>query len=336
MSTGPARRLLCTAFLGSLLGAARALAGGEPVASDVSGLAVGAPERFARYEDSYAIWNRMQNNGWSGGHDDQALRGHYSFKYTFCGQQLHRSTAGSPSGPGTGGESTLCPTRPALRNIELFFGFTGEFDFYYGTRASSPVINRLSQPGFYARFPMAPLVDGSALQDSVEVGIQHRSNGQVTDVSLPGGDRRAGENYAAGNREYFDTISRSAQFASIAVDRGVSWFGQPVELRSRLKLYFGSRESEVNWGPLANRGLRFADYDRLTLRATTSFKPWTFDAEWRLGDKGLATDSWNFGFQWDLAGVPLYARVHRGPMNTLSNYTQRQDSIGIGLRFARY
>jgi outer membrane phospholipase A len=32
----------------------------------------------------------------------------------------------------------------------------------------------------------------------------------------------------------------------------------------------------------------------------------------------------------------LYLRLHRGPMNTLSNYTQRQDSIGIGIRFASF
>lgn len=40
--------------------------------------------------------------------------------------------------------------------------------------------------------------------------------------------------------------------------------------------------------------------------------------------------------QWDLFDLPLYLRLHHGPMNTLANYTQRQDSIGFGLRLARF
>ena len=32
---------------------------------------------------------------------------------------------------------------------------------------------------------------------------------------------------------------------------------------------------------------------------------------------------------------PLCAHYHRGPLNSLSNYTQRQDSINVGLRFAQ-
>jgi len=33
---------------------------------------------------------------------------------------------------------------------------------------------------------------------------------------------------------------------------------------------------------------------------------------------------------------PTTSRYHRGPLNTLSNYTQRQDSVGIGLRLASF
>lgn len=56
--------------------------------------------------------------------------------------------------------------------------------------------------------------------------------------------------------------------------------------------------------------------------------------QWRLGDRLLKTDSWVLGWQAPAGNaLPLYVRVHVGPMNTLSNYTQRQDSIGVGLRF---
>jgi outer membrane phospholipase A len=53
-----------------------------------------------------------------------------------------------------------------------------------------------------------------------------------------------------------------------------------------------------------------------------------------VGDKGFKTDSLTLG--WHLSAnnvIPFYVRAHFGPMNTLSNYTERQNSIGIGVRF---
>ena len=56
-----------------------------------------------------------------------------------------------------------------------------------------------------------------------------------------------------------------------------------------------------------------------------------------MGSGGFRTDAWTLGWTRtqndDKLYLPLYARLHLGPMNTLSNYTQRQDSFGVGLRF---
>jgi hypothetical protein len=63
------------------------------------------------------------------------------------------------------------------------------------------------------------------------------------------------------------------------------------------------------------------------------------EAQWTVGDKGFKTDSLDLAWQWTEGknwGLPLYVRYHVGPLNTLSNYTQRQDSIGVGVRFAAF
>jgi len=57
------------------------------------------------------------------------------------------------------------------------------------------------------------------------------------------------------------------------------------------------------------------------------------EAGWTVGDRFFKTDSLNLGWYLGDLPLPVYLRLHFGPMNTLSNYTQRQDAIWIGFRF---
>ena len=224
------------------------------------------------------------------------------------------------------------------KDTAFLFAYTGEFDFYLGTRRSGPVINRVSNPGLFVRVPLSSLgLEHAGLEqrDSVIVGLEHRSDGQVTDVATAEGALRAQREYAAGNRAYFDTISVGANYWSVTVDRA-DVLGTGLDLRMKTRIYLKGQESAVTWGPKAFTGTRFSDYDRLQLNAAYAFGPVVLDAEWRVGSRGLAADSWTFGAEVRNWIVPFYVRAHRGPMNTLSNYTQRQDSIGVGLRFARF
>jgi hypothetical protein len=187
----------------------------------LSGSEAGALERFGRYEDSFMVWNHMQNNGWAA-KDEAALRARYSFKYTFCGPQVGRDGTNVPTPPPRDSSGwSVCPEGPVLRQLELFAAYTGEFDFYLGTRPSGPVINRLSMPGFYVRAPLTLLnKNWSNDIDSIELGLQHRSNGQVADAVKDGGPEVAEAQYRARQHEYFDTISRGANFFSLALDSG--------------------------------------------------------------------------------------------------------------------
>lgn len=313
------------------------------VSQSVSGKDLNDPQRLTAYEDSYAVWNQMRNNGWTA-KDEQALRAKISFKYTFCGPQFRRPAGQARIDEKTDSgrrEKSWCPTSGKWAEAELYFGYTAEFDFYAGTRPSGPVIGRVNAPGFFVRMPANLWFPGAGWKDAdgLEFGFQHRSDGQATEVTDPRDARIANEQYAAGNRAYFDTISRGANFLLIAVDKQLPQppIGESLTVRAKLRLYLGKQDSAITWGPLANAGRKFSDYDRLQLHAWWRFSPQVqLDLDWRLGDRGLATDSWTLGAEFNVAKVPLYVRLHRGPMNTLSNYAQRQDSIGIGLRFASF
>ena len=316
--------------------------GTAKLTESVSGKDLSDVQRLTAYEDSYAIWNQMRNTEWTT-KDEQSLRTKISFKYTFCGPQFRRPSKGqraeSESSSAKQADS-WCPTTGKWAEAELFFGYTGEFDFYAGTRPSGPVIGRVNAPGLFVRLPARLFLDPDwKTADGLEIGLQHRSDGQSTEVSGERNTRIAKEQYAAGNRQFFDTISRGANFLLIAVDKELPEppIGDKLTLRAKLRVYLGEQDSVVTWGPLANTGQRFSDYDRLQLHAWWRISHQIqIDIGWRLGDRGLATDSWTLGAEFTLATLPLYLRFHRGPMNTLSNYTQRQDSIGFGIRFASF
>jgi len=312
------------------------------LAQSVSGKELGDPQRLTAYEDSYAVWNQMRNNGWTS-KDEQSLRTKLSFKYTFCGPQFRRPSRSDRNDTGASAEAradSWCPSAGKWAEAELFFGYTAEFDYYAGTRPSGPVLGRVNAPGLFVRLPAKLFLDKDWKDaDGLELGLQHRSNGQTREVSGERDARVAGEQYAAGNRQFFDTVSRGANFLLIAVDKELPKppVGERLTLRAKLRVYLGEQDSAVTWGPLANSGRKFSDYDRLQLHAWWRFsRELQFDVNWRLGDRGLATDSWTLGAEFKLGSVPLYLRLHRGPMNTLSNYTQQQDSIGIGIRFASF
>jgi hypothetical protein len=308
----------------------------------LSGKKLSDPLRLTVYEENYAVWQQMRNNGWTG-KDEQALRAKISFKYTFCGPQFRRSKEQASVDVGTSGDvgkDSWCPTSGRLDRAEFYFGYTGEFDFYAGTRPSGPVIGRVNAPGFFVRLPAKEFLGNDWKKtDGLEIGVQHRSDGQATEVTNARAARVANEQYAAGNRPFFDTISRGANFLLIAVDKELDRppIGQSLTIQAKARLYLGQQDSDITWGPLANSGRRFSDYDRLQLHAWWRLHPKVqLDLDWRLGDRGLATDSMTLGAEFTVAKLPLYVRLHRGPMNTLSNYAQRQDSVGIGLLFASF
>jgi len=280
--------------------------------------------RFQPYMMNYVIGQRTEG-------DDDSVEVQYSFKYNLFNRQ-----------------------KASLHNVYL--SFTGKFDFYMWTRDSSPVINRTSNPAVHYR--VGRTIENHALW--VDFGFEHRSNGQVTDAGARD-DNPASPTYGRfltqieldkGNREYFDGISRSANYLSItpgwrrnSVNRaGEEYDRERVELGVKL---YGSEESRITWGRDADRGLDFGDYDLVRLLVSHT-QPFDFDwlrevtarCEYVIGAKGLATDSVDLYLvvplyldsgKWK---IPLMAKAHFGPMDRLANYTESLRSFGVGLALA--
>jgi len=274
-------------------------------------------QRFQPYEMNYALWQSAQS-------DENAIDVQYSFKYV------------------------LIDYTPVENRHSVYLSYTGKFDFYMGTRSSSPVINRTSNPAIHYRYDLAICGETYSWLD---LSIEHRSDGQVADAgakdnnpnSSTFGQYLAEVEYRKGNHEYFDGISNGANYFKVSP----GWkFNEYGKADISLKLYF-SNDSNVTWGKYAGTGARFSDFDlvRFTISDTKTFhtehiKNMTYGLEYVIGSKGLATDSIEVYLivPWysktGLWKFPFIVKSHFGPMERLSDYTKSTSTVGIGLAFA--
>ena len=297
-----------------------------------TGVAEGASEgtfseRFQPYDTNYALMQGTKD-------DERAVEVQYSFKYLFYNCEFWEA------------ESLVGCT--SNNKAKLFFSYTGEFDFYMGTRESGPVINRVSNPALHFRVDDT---DENPIIDWVDFGVEHRSNGQVVDVNEVDNDPASptfGQfltqiEYQAGNHKYFDTLSRSANYINLAM-------GVETDATRRIKFsykFYFNDDSNITWGPLAGTDTEIDDYDLLNIDYSETFDigfqhfpELTFGVEYVIGREGFDTDSVdiNLIIPWEMDGkgwqIPFLIRAHIGPMDRLSDYTQSRNSIGFGVAFS--
>lgn len=279
--------------------------------------------RLVAHQPNTAAWEFS-------GDDDDALEVNYSFRYL-----LTRPDCSVEQGV----RKQQCVAGWNART-EWFFSYTGKFDFYVGTRDSGPVLNRTSNPALHWRFNRPALVGWT---DWIDVALEHRSNGQTTDYDLKDAAGRyvAEQRWLAGDRAYIDGISRGANYLSAQVRKRHAEF--PVTWWLKGKVYL-NEDSAVTWGD--HQGSRIWDYDvvRLILQwkpalpETRRFGELEVNVAYTLGLKGFATDSLDASvylssFLGKRVLLPInYAAIHVGPMNELSNYTEPQTSVFVGLK----
>jgi hypothetical protein len=336
--------------------AALALCAPAAQAQDQPCGAVGDAERFAAFHDNYALVNQMSNNGWAS-RDERAVRGQLSVKYSFVGCPQRREKDShtlkpAPADTEAKTEGDKDPGKPTsfwqrMRNAELFVSYTNRFDFYLGSRDSGPVINRLSNPGVHLRLPVRLSSDDKedGRRDAWQISLEHMSDGQVVDPVNNAHDQLlAQQAYERGDHRFFDTLSRGMNYVAVQGE----WVWQlpakkdaQFDVRAKVKAYVGKPESAITWGPLAGQGLKFADYERAKIRLGLYWPHLgRFELTTQIGDRGFSHASHSLGWQYTVRcpflnlELPIYVLAHYGPMNTLSNYTQRQDSIGFGVRLA--
>jgi len=264
-------------------------------------------ERFVPYGMSYALF---QNTNY----DDHALEANFSFRYIFDDSRIGKS------------KDTVKDWKSFS---QFFFSYTGEFDFYYNKdekpyRESEPVINRLNNFGFhYTRF----YPNNKSSLNYGEISVEHRSNGQSDNAETIDAEvKYDNEEYQA-----FDTLSRGANYVTIKTGHRAN---KGFTYQAGFKIYL-SQSADVTWGPLADKKPDFEDYDRLRLSASYAFSRVTLTGQYTVGDIRSKGDSVDFivVFPFNRWGfeLPIIFKVHEGPMENLSNYTQRTTSYGIGL-----
>ena len=244
--------------------------------------------------------------------------------------------------------------RPEFENRKwaVYLKYTGLFDFYTGTRPSGPVINRLSNIGLHWRQDSdVSLYGGQWRLQWYDIGVEHRSNGQTTDMRSEADFETARQAYARGDHRFFDGVSRGSNYLS--AETRAQHSDKRLALYLKTKLYITS-DNAVRWGPQSQQGLDISDFDRFTVGWTYTSKPEleeekhrflsVGDSEsslyWTVGDKGPRLSSLDLDYmritrieKWDIS-LPVYVRIHWGPMNNLSNYSERQTSIGVGFKFS--
>lgn len=285
--------------------------------------------RFSAYQPNSAVFQVNE-------HDDNAIEVNYSFRYLIS----------SPDCTGKGAD----PCSEYDHRLENFLTYTGKFDFYMNTRPSSPVVNRTSNPAWHLRKYCG---DNAYHLEWLDIALEHKSNGQTVsaDVIDPStGKYKAEEAYQAGDRAYIDSISRSTNYISLEGKFHFS-VGSFTNNKLYVKLFahYWNEESDVHWGQYANQNVNISDFERIRTilnvklnNATRYDEEAELGIEWTVGDKGLATDSADVWLRWPwdtnlpLIGpshFPFILRVHFGPLNELSNYSESERSIGFGLAF---
>lgn len=310
--------------------------------------------RLSAYQPNYAIFQKTED-------DESSLQVHYSFRYIMTNPDCMPIRKLSDS------DAATLPIIECLRSyskrMEFYFTYTGEFDFYAGSRTSDPVINRVSNPALHYRKYLedAPMTSNASIE-WLNIGFEHRSDGQVVEANKKVTDTTSADygKYIAqleldkNNHEYFDSISRGANYVSLETKLNIGESNADkikcdhtpscLNLYVSAKLYW-SDDSKVYWGKLANSGVRIYDYDRARIILADKFATkhrilpeMEIGVEWTIGDKLMETDSIDLNIFLpinisDRYRIPFYLRAHKGPMSTLSDYTKEQNYIGIGVRF---
>lgn len=288
-----------------------------PVVSETKPVISSWYQRFQPHELNYAIWQTSQS-------DEQAAEVQYSFKYKIYDHD-----------------------KKDFDSQDFYLSYTGKFDFYMNTRDSGPVINRTSNPAVHHRIYFR----NDRLW--IDTSLEHRSDGQVTDAKKKddSGQYLTQTEYKQGHHQYFDGISRGANYLSVTpgmkygegVHPNQTGYGGEIEVQA--KFFYFDEESEMTWGKYAGTGTGFSNFDLFRIKAahTQPFKFWFFrdvtvGTEYLIGKNGFATDSVDLYLILRLApgdfNIPLMVKAHFGPMERLSNYTQPINTIGGGLSLA--
>lgn len=303
--------------------------------------------RFTPFEPSFILPSQKATD-FQGTKDENAIEAHYSFQYIV----FNCNYAFDPSNNCTKKKDTF----------ELSLSYTGEFDFYMGSRESGPVINRISNPALNLSWKTKEDHWKSKYFSLSKLGFsfEHRSNGQVVNANKKETDINSTDYgkyltqiaYENGDHEYFDALSRGANYLTLKSKFHAGNGSDSKDMCDTrflcadfwlsYKVYI-TNDSNITWGALAGSNTSIKDYDIVRLIVSDTFEfpgtkyQMTLEVDYTVGDQLEKTDSYDINIITPVSfgglNIPILFRYHNGPMDRLSDYTREYETFGVGLIF---
>ncbi len=234
---------------------------------------------------------------------------------------------------------------------DVHLAYTGRFDFFLGSRSSSPIVNRLNNPELLLRrWDFSK--DG--INDYIQIGYGHESNGQqINSQELFDSDTRSNRN---------DFISRGWDYISVEKKYSRYW-GQDND---KCKLSFSCTEFWFTFKGILSDGLLQGDIEDAIFISDRSVDDdiRNYDGlqavishEWGRSEKifeelevslklitGSKVPFENITSELQLRGttkelpilnlrLPLYFIYRSGFIEEIADYSLRTNFVGFGLKF---
>jgi len=253
--------------------------------------------------------------------------GHMDFKLSLKYPLFHRAEA-----PGT--PLTLTWDRLSPR---FYFGFTGRFAQYIGTRDSSPVVAKRFNPKLISRFW---LDEGKTWLD---LAYEHESNGQSINTPAGFAQQRAYHVSKEEDPDFArDAISRGWDFLSASFEHQLIHQGWRFKARWNLRHFLsdgvlqGPAEEIWAFEGIGNSPSR-RNLDGISLGLSTRYtREWRWvqshwvDLHYTTGTTHpfeYSTLIWTMGLQ--LGPMPVAIWGHHGYLSDLADYHQSTNAYGI-------
>ena len=237
------------------------------------------------------------------------------------------------------------------RSVNINLAYTGRFDFFLGSRSSSPIVNRLNNPELLFRLGQPR---GDLIFDYIQIAYGHESNGQqINSQELFDSDTRENRN---------DFISRGWDY--ISVEKKYSRYWQQDEAKCKLSskctefwftfkgilstgllqgdiedtIFIADRDPNVDIRDFDGlqaivsheweRKGRFFEQAEVSLKTITGsrspFRNITNELQLRGTTKALPFVNLQ---------LPLYFVYRKGFFEEIADYSLRTEYIGFGLKF---
>lgn len=229
-----------------------------------------------------------------------------------------------------------------------FLSYTGKFDFFWSSRDSSPVINRINNPEIHYR---KYLSEDSALGGLVEkywdIAYGHESNGQdITDVTA---FTNFGENAVERVSRGWDYISYEYKFEinNKLNCEFLDFSCLYAQIYTRAFLHDGilqgKREEDIFWDSSVDAEIKEYDGLRLTFGKEHPFGKSKYSTqgasvEYRTGTRDTGSNNtFTFNYRQEVRvfglKLPIYIKYFSGYGDEISTYHERDRLFSFGLQF---